>query len=69
MATLVGGRERLVPPEAAHRGGRAWQVAGANLLAPQWRDVGLAAVWTEAAPGEFGGRDVFLVRANFGSRS
>jgi uncharacterized protein YkwD len=41
----------------------------ANLLAPQWRDVGLAAVWTEAAPGEFGGRDVFLVTANFGSRS
>jgi uncharacterized protein YkwD len=41
----------------------------ANLLAPKWRDVGLAAVWARAAPGRFGGRDVFLVTANFGSRS
>ena len=41
----------------------------ANLLAPQWRDVGLAAVWAQAASGGFGGRDVFVVTANFGSRS
>jgi uncharacterized protein YkwD len=40
----------------------------ANLLGREWRDVGVAALWADAAPGEFGGRDVFVVTTNFGAR-
>lgn len=40
----------------------------ANLLGPEWRDVGVAAVWTHSAPGELPGRDAFFVTANFGVR-
>lgn len=40
----------------------------ANLLAPQWRDVGVGAVYAESAPGEFEGEDVLLVTADFGVR-
>jgi uncharacterized protein YkwD len=40
----------------------------ANLLAPQWRDVGVGAVYADSAPGEFHGDDVLLVTADFGVR-
>jgi uncharacterized protein YkwD len=40
----------------------------ANVLSAQWRDVGLAAVYTDAAPGVFRGDDVLLVTADFGLR-
>ena len=41
----------------------------ANLLKPQWREIGLAAVQVSAAPGVFGGHQVTIVTANFGSRT
>jgi uncharacterized protein YkwD len=39
-----------------------------NLLSPQWREVGLAAVRAPAAPGAFEGLDVTIVTADFGVR-
>jgi uncharacterized protein YkwD len=39
-----------------------------NLLSPQWREVGLAAVRVPAAPGTFDGLDVTIVTADFGVR-
>jgi uncharacterized protein YkwD len=39
-----------------------------NLLAPQWREIGLAAVRASAAPGAFEGLDVTIVTADFGVR-
>jgi uncharacterized protein YkwD len=41
----------------------------ANLLSRQWREIGLAAVHVPAAPGVFGGHEVTIVTANFGSRT
>jgi uncharacterized protein YkwD len=40
----------------------------ANLLAPQWREVGVGAVYADSAPGAFRGADVLLVTADFGVR-
>ena len=40
-----------------------------NILAPQWREVGLSAVAAEAAPGQFGGRDVVIITSDFGARA
>ena len=40
----------------------------ANILAPHWRDVGLGAVYVEAAP-EDPGQDTLFVTADFGVRS
>jgi uncharacterized protein YkwD len=39
-----------------------------NLLGPQWREVGLAAVRVAAAPGTYEGLDVTIVTADFGVR-
>lgn len=39
------------------------------LLAPDWREAGLAAVHAEAAGGDYAGRAVTIVTANFGARS
>jgi uncharacterized protein YkwD len=39
-----------------------------NLLGPQWREVGLAAVRVVAAPGTYEGLDVTIVTADFGVR-
>jgi len=38
------------------------------LLDPLWREVGIAAVHLEAAPGAFGGLEVTIVTADFGFR-
>ena len=38
------------------------------LLTPRWRELGLAAVRAQAAPGAFGGRDVTVLTADFGIR-
>lgn len=40
----------------------------ANLLAPQWREVGVGAVYADSAPGEFEGEDMLIVTADFGMR-
>ena len=38
------------------------------LLTARWREIGLAAVHVQAAPGSFGGREVTIVTADFGVR-
>jgi uncharacterized protein YkwD len=40
----------------------------ANLLSGQWREIGIAAVHAESAPGVYGGRPVTIVTADFGVR-
>ena len=50
---------------------RLWLASPAHravLLAPKWRDIGLAAVHVMAAPGVFNGQDVVIVTADFGVR-
>ena len=39
-----------------------------NLLTPEWREVGLSAVFVPAAPGAFGGSDVTIIATEFGIR-
>ena len=38
------------------------------LLLPAWRDVGVGTVHAVAAPGAYGGQDVDLAAAEFGTR-
>jgi uncharacterized protein YkwD len=40
----------------------------ANLLSPEWREIGLGAVHADAAPGVYEGLQVTLVTADFGVR-
>jgi uncharacterized protein YkwD len=50
---------------------RAWMDSPghrANLLSSTWREVGLAAVHAESAPGVYGGRKTTVVTADFGVR-
>ena len=39
-----------------------------NMLAREWREIGLAAAHFDSAPGAFGGRSVTIVTADFGVR-
>ncbi len=39
-----------------------------NILAPEWREIGIGAVHFAAAKGTFGGRAVTIVTADFGAR-
>jgi uncharacterized protein YkwD len=39
-----------------------------NLLRPEWREIGIAAVHASAAPGVFEGLDVTILTADFGVR-
>jgi uncharacterized protein YkwD len=39
-----------------------------NILSRDWREVGIGAVSVRSAPGEYGGRAVTIVTADFGSR-
>ena len=40
----------------------------ANLMNPRWREIGVAAVHADAAPGVFKGLDVTIVTTDFGVR-
>jgi uncharacterized protein YkwD len=40
-----------------------------NLLSREWREIGIAAVHFASAPGEYGGRPVTIVTADFGTRT
>ena len=40
----------------------------ANLLKPEWREIGLSAVHTDGAPGAYRGLEVTIVTADFGVR-
>ena len=39
-----------------------------NMLSPAWREVGVAAVHFDAAPGTYAGQSVTIVTADFGAR-
>jgi uncharacterized protein YkwD len=41
----------------------------ANILNPNWREVGVAAVHSDGAPGAFGGLPVTIITTDFGVRS
>ncbi len=41
----------------------------ANLLRGSWREIGLGAIHAHAAPGAFGGLEVTVVTADFGTRT
>jgi uncharacterized protein YkwD len=40
-----------------------------NLLSREWREIGIAAIHFASAPGEYGGRPVTIVTADFGTRT
>ena len=40
-----------------------------NILSRDWREVGIGAVIAPSAPGEYGGRTVTIVTADFGART
>jgi uncharacterized protein YkwD len=40
-----------------------------NILSREWREIGIAAIHFASAPGEYGGRPVTIVTADFGTRA
>jgi uncharacterized protein YkwD len=40
-----------------------------ELLTPRWREIGISAIFVQAAPGVFKGMDATIITANFGMRS
>ena len=40
-----------------------------NILTARWREIGIAAIHTDAAPGTYGGRPVTVITTDFGVRS
>jgi uncharacterized protein YkwD len=40
----------------------------ANILKPEWREIGVSAVHLDTAPGTYGGRPVTIVTTDFGVR-
>jgi hypothetical protein len=40
----------------------------ANVLSRTWREIGISAMQFDSAPGDFGGKPVTLVTADFGVR-
>jgi uncharacterized protein YkwD len=64
---LAYGSPRLEPAEVVHE----WLASPGhrrNLLLGRWREIGLAVVHVESAPGEFEGEPVTVVTADFGVR-
>lgn len=60
------------PALAARDAIRMWMASAphrANLLSPAWREIGIAAVRSRAAPGVFRGRPTVVVTADFGART
>ena len=41
----------------------------ANILNPNWREIGIAAVHSDGAPGTFGGLPVTIITTDFGVRA
>ena len=39
-----------------------------NILDPSWREIGVAAVHADSAPGTYGGRPVTIITTDFGAR-
>jgi uncharacterized protein YkwD len=60
------------PDIAANEAVREWMQSPphrANLLSREWREIGLGAINFRSAPGEYRGRQVTIVTADFGARS
>jgi uncharacterized protein YkwD len=50
---------------------KAWMASPGhrkNILDPEWRQIGIAAVNSPSAPGTYGGRDVTVITTDFGVR-
>jgi uncharacterized protein YkwD len=59
------------PDSSAASTVREWMASPphrANILAPEWREIGIGAVHMATARGAFGGRSVTIVTADFGAR-
>jgi uncharacterized protein YkwD len=39
-----------------------------NILSPQWREIGIAAIHADSAPGTYGGQPVTVITTDFGVR-
>jgi uncharacterized protein YkwD len=55
----------------AERAVSAWMASRAhrlNVLSRTWREIGISAIRFDSVPGEFGGKPVTLVTADFGAR-
>lgn len=64
---LAYGSPSLEPAEALHE----WMASASHrrsLLSREWREVGLAAVHVESAPGEFGGEPATVITLDLGVR-
>jgi uncharacterized protein YkwD len=60
------------PDVSAPRALKLWLASPphrANLLNPRWREIGLAAVHTNRAPGVYGNSPTTIVTADFGART
>jgi uncharacterized protein YkwD len=65
---LLSGPMSMSPDQAVD----AWLASPAHrriLLDPDWRDIGVVALFAWQAPGRFGGHDVLIVTSDFGSRT
>jgi uncharacterized protein YkwD len=59
------------PDSSATSAVREWMASPphrANILAPEWREIGIGAVHFGSARGTYGGRSVTIVTADFGAR-
>jgi uncharacterized protein YkwD len=59
------------PDLTAKRAVKMWMKSKphrANLLSPRWREIGLSAVYSSQAPGEYRDRAATIVTADFGVR-
>ena len=61
-------QEPNVDPAAAIRLWLASPEHKRNMLDPRWREIGIAAVHVDAAPGVYGGQPVTIVTTDFGVR-
>jgi uncharacterized protein YkwD len=57
-----------VDPSAALRMWMASPEHRKNILTARWREIGIAAVHAESAPGTYGGRTVTIITTDFGVR-
>jgi uncharacterized protein YkwD len=60
------------PDIAVNAAVREWMLSPPhreNLLSREWREIGIAAIHFRSAPGEYRGREVTIVTADFGTRS
>ncbi|HYZ18697.1 MAG TPA: CAP domain-containing protein [Gaiellaceae bacterium] len=65
---ILWGSPDISPPSAV----REWMLSPPhreNILSREWREIGLAAIHFASAPGEYGGRQVTIVTADFGTRT